>query len=172
MECFNLIYRLLVLFSITLALIGIWQNWDKFYLFLLLFTTCLLLCGRWVRDMYAKFEFGCLWMRGRVVTSFRTLVIKVSNYLASKIQKWELSEILCLLCFCYHQNGCRGSQGVYPHCLTAMGDSFEKFKRVGDNVKISNVDGYKELVDALHSVKYLGKVVPMSKEISVRVLKH
>ena len=30
----------------------------------------------------------------------------------------------------------------------------------------------KELVDALHSVKYLGKVVPMGKEISVRVLKH
>lgn len=59
-----------------------------------------------------------------------------------------------------------------PHCLTAMGDSFEKFKRVGDNVKIPNVDGYKELVDALHSVKYLGKVVPMGKEISVRVLKH
>lgn len=59
-----------------------------------------------------------------------------------------------------------------PHCLTAMGDSFEKFKRVGDNVKIPNVDGYKELVDALHSVKYLGRVVPMGKEISVRVLKH
>ena len=59
-----------------------------------------------------------------------------------------------------------------PHCLMAMGDSFEKFKRVGDNVKIPNVDGYKELVDALHSVKYLGKVVPMGKEISVRVLKH
>lgn len=53
-----------------------------------------------------------------------------------------------------------------------MGDSFEKFKRVGDNVKIPNVDGYKELVDALHSVKYLGRVVPMGKEISVRVLKH
>ena len=35
-----------------------------------------------------------------------------------------------------------------PHCLTAMGDSFEKFKRVGDNVKIPNVDGYKELVAA------------------------
>lgn len=59
-----------------------------------------------------------------------------------------------------------------PHCLTAMGNSFEKFKRVGDNVKIPNVDGYKELVDALHSVKYLGRVVPMGKEISVRVLKH
>lgn len=59
-----------------------------------------------------------------------------------------------------------------PHCLTAMGDSFEKFKRVGDNVKVPNVDGYKELVDALHSVKYLGRVVPMGKEISVRVLKH
>ena len=53
-----------------------------------------------------------------------------------------------------------------------MGDSFEKFKRVGDNVKIPNVDGYKELVDALHSVKYLGKVEQMGKEISVRVLKH
>lgn len=39
-------------------------------------------------------------------------------------------------------------------------------------MKIPNVDGYKELVDALHSVKYLGKVVPMGKEISVRVLKH
>ena len=72
MECFNLIYRLLVLFCITLALIGIWQSWDKFYLFLLLFTTCLLLFGRWVRDMYAKFVYCCLWMRGRVVTSFRT----------------------------------------------------------------------------------------------------
>ena len=59
-----------------------------------------------------------------------------------------------------------------PHCLTAMGDSFEKFKRVGDNVKVPNVDGYKELVDALHSVKYLGRVVPMGNEISVRVLKH
>lgn len=59
-----------------------------------------------------------------------------------------------------------------PHCLTAMGDSFEKFKRAGDNVKVPNVDGYKELVDALHSVKYLGRVVPMGKEISVRVLKH
>ena len=58
-----------------------------------------------------------------------------------------------------------------PHCLSAMGDSFEKFKRVGDNVKVPNVDGYKELVDALHSVKYLGRVVPMGKEISVRVLK-
>lgn len=94
MECFNLICRLLVLFSITLALIGIWQSWDKFYLFLLLFTTCLLLCGRWVRDMYAKFEFGCLWMRGRVVTSFRTLVVEASNYLARKIQKWELSDTM------------------------------------------------------------------------------
>ena len=59
-----------------------------------------------------------------------------------------------------------------PHCLTAMGDSFEKIKRAGDNVKVPNVDGYKELVDALHSVKYLGRVVPMGKEISVRVLKH
>ena len=94
MEGFNLIYRLLVLFSITLALIGIWQSWDKFYLFLLLFTTCLLLCGRWVRDMYAKFVFCCLWMRGRVVTSFCTLVIKASNYLARKIQKWELSDTM------------------------------------------------------------------------------
>lgn len=91
MECFNLIYRLLVLFSITLALIGIWQSWDKFYLFLLLFATCLLLCGRWVRDIYAKFVFGCLRMRGRVVTFFRTLVIEASNYLARKIQKWELA---------------------------------------------------------------------------------
>ncbi len=94
MECFNLIYRLLVLFSITLALIGIWQSWDKFYLFLLLFTTCLLLCGRWVRDMYAKFVYCCLWMRGRVVTSFRTLVTKASNYLARKIQKWELIDTM------------------------------------------------------------------------------
>lgn len=94
MECFNLIYRLLVLFSITLALIGIWQSWDKFYLFLLLFTTCLLLCGRWVRDMYAKFVFCCLLMRGRVVTSFRNLVIEASNYLARKIQKWELSDTM------------------------------------------------------------------------------
>ena len=94
MECFNLIYRLLVLFSITLALIGIWQSWDKFYLFLLLFATCLLLCGRWVRDMYAKFVLGCLWMRGRVVTSLRTLVIKASNYLARKKQKWELSDTM------------------------------------------------------------------------------
>jgi hypothetical protein len=59
-----------------------------------------------------------------------------------------------------------------PHCLTPMGDSFDKFKRVGDNVKIPNVDGYKELVDALHSAKYLGRVVQMGKEISVRVLKH
>ena len=74
--------------------------------------------------------------------------------------------------FAITKSGCRGSQGVYPHCLTAIGDSFEKFKRAGDNVKIPNVDGYKELVDALHSVKYLGKVVPMGKEISVRVLKH
>lgn len=94
MECFNLIYRLLVLFSITLALIGIWQSWDKFYLFLLLFTTCLLLCGRWVRDMYAKFVYCCLWMRGRVVTSFRTLVIEATNYLARKIQKWELIDTM------------------------------------------------------------------------------
>ena len=29
--------------------------------------------------------------------------------------------------------------------------------------KIPNIDGYKELVDALHSVKYLGKVVPMGR---------
>lgn len=94
MECFNLIYRLLVLFCITLALIGIWQSWDKFYLFLLLFTTCLLLFGRWVRDMYAKFVYCCLWMRGRVVTSFRTLVVEASNYLARKIQKWELSDTM------------------------------------------------------------------------------
>ena len=94
MECFNLICRLLVLFSITLALIGIWQSWDKFFLFLLLFTICLLLCGRWVRDMYSKFVFCCLWMRGRFVTSFRTLVIKASNYLAKKIQKWELSDTM------------------------------------------------------------------------------
>lgn len=95
MECFNLIYRLLVLFSITFVLIGIWQSWDKFYLFFLFFITCLLLCGgRRVRDMYAKFEFGCLWMRGRVMTSFRTLVIEASNYLARKIQKWELSDTM------------------------------------------------------------------------------
>jgi len=94
MECFNLIYRLLVLFSITLALIGIWQSWDKVYLFLLLSATCLLLCGRWVRDMYAKFVYGYLWMRGRVVTSFCTLVIEASNYLERKIQKWELSDTM------------------------------------------------------------------------------
>ena len=94
MECFNLIYRLLVLFSITLALIGIWQSWDKFYLFLLLFTICLLLCGRWVRDIYSKFVFCCLWMRGRVVTFFRNLVIEASNYLVRKIQKWELSDTM------------------------------------------------------------------------------
>lgn len=92
MECFNLICRLLVLFSITLALIGIWQSWDKFFLFLLLFTTCLLICGRWVRDMYSKFVFCCLWMRGRVVTSFRTLVVEASNYLARKIQN-QIAEI-------------------------------------------------------------------------------
>ena len=77
------------------------------------------------------------------------------------------------LLFAITKSGCRGSQGVYPHCLTAMGRFFLKnSKGVGDNVKIPNVDGYKELVDALHSVKYLGKVVPMGKEISVRVLKH
>lgn len=59
-----------------------------------------------------------------------------------------------------------------PNTLGVMGDAFDKFKMIGKTVKVPNSDGYKELVDALHNVKYLGKVTPQGNEISIRVLKH
>lgn len=58
-----------------------------------------------------------------------------------------------------------------PAILTAMGNSFEKLKHVGDQVKIPAGDGVKEFLDALHSIKYLGRITQQGKEFSVKVRK-
>ena len=59
-----------------------------------------------------------------------------------------------------------------PNCLAVMGDAFEMFTHVGENIKVPNVQGTKQLVDALRSVKYLGKVTLKGNEVVVKVLKH
>ena len=59
-----------------------------------------------------------------------------------------------------------------PNCLAVMGDAFEIFTHVGENIKVTNAQGMKQLVDALHSVKYLGKVTLKGNEVVAKVLKH
>lgn len=58
-----------------------------------------------------------------------------------------------------------------PAILTAMGNPFEKLKHVGDQVKIPAGDGVKEFLDALHSIKYLGRITQQGNEFSVKVRK-
>lgn len=55
--------------------------------------------------------------------------------------------------------------------LTAMGKPFEILKNVGETVKLPVDNGMKEFLDALHSVKYLGKVQQNVDKFTVRIRK-
>lgn len=92
MKCFNLIYRLLVLSFIALMLIAIWQGWDKYYLFPLFIITSILLFERYERIIYDKIGTCCVCLGQKVKAYFHALVIKLSTYLAKKVQKWGISD--------------------------------------------------------------------------------
>lgn len=90
-------YRLLLVSFFSLVLIGIWQGWDKCYLFPLFIITCLLFLGRYVRIVYGKIGTCCVWLKRKIMTGFQALVIKVSNYLSKVIQKWHLDDNVSFL---------------------------------------------------------------------------
>lgn len=92
MECFNLIYRLLVLSFIAFMFVAIWQGWDKCYLFPLFIMTCLLLFERYVRIVYGKIVACCTCLGKKIKAFFHALVIKLSIYLTKKIQKWKIGD--------------------------------------------------------------------------------
>lgn len=55
--------------------------------------------------------------------------------------------------------------------LTAMGEPFDRLRQVGEYVKVPVFNGMRELLDVLHSVRYLGKVQQNDDEFTVRVRK-